>query len=40
MNQANLCKLFLRSDAVLAALGARAVNRPVKVTLPRPMIPF
>ncbi len=32
-------KLFLRSDAVLAALGARAVNRPVKVTLPRPMIP-
>jgi xanthine dehydrogenase YagR molybdenum-binding subunit len=32
-------KLFLRSDAVLAALGARAVKRPVKVMLPRPFIP-
>lgn len=32
-------KLFLRSDAVLAALAARAVNRPVKVMLPRPLIP-
>ncbi|EOU9538302.1 aldehyde oxidoreductase molybdenum-binding subunit PaoC [Cronobacter dublinensis] len=32
-------KLFLRSDAVLAALGARAVQRPVKVMLPRPFIP-
>ena len=32
-------KLFLRSDALLAALGARAINRPVKVMLPRPMIP-
>ncbi|MGK9174377.1 xanthine dehydrogenase family protein molybdopterin-binding subunit [Yokenella regensburgei] len=32
-------KLFLRSDALLAALGARAVNRPVKVMLPRPFIP-
>ena len=32
-------KLFLRSDALLAALGARVVKRPVKVMLPRPMIP-
>ncbi|ORM60941.1 xanthine dehydrogenase [Pantoea rodasii] len=32
-------KLFLRSDALLAALGARAIKRPVKVMLPRPMIP-
>ncbi|QDY43958.1 aldehyde oxidoreductase molybdenum-binding subunit PaoC [Candidatus Pantoea soli] len=32
-------KLFLRSDAVLAALGARVVKRAVKVMLPRPMIP-
>ncbi|EOU9560158.1 aldehyde oxidoreductase molybdenum-binding subunit PaoC [Cronobacter dublinensis] len=32
-------KLFLRSDAVLASLGARAVQRPVKVMLPRPFIP-
>ncbi|EMD9248158.1 xanthine dehydrogenase family protein molybdopterin-binding subunit [Cronobacter dublinensis] len=32
-------KLFLRSDAVLAALGARAVQRSVKVMLPRPFIP-
>jgi xanthine dehydrogenase YagR molybdenum-binding subunit len=31
-------KLWLRSDAVLAALGARAVGRPVKVALPRPLI--
>lgn len=31
-------KLFLRADALLAALGARAVDRPVKVALPRPMI--
>ncbi len=31
-------KLFLRADAVLAALGARAVGRPVKVTFPRPLI--
>lgn len=31
-------KLFLRADAVLAALGARAAGRAVKVTLPRPMI--
>jgi xanthine dehydrogenase YagR molybdenum-binding subunit len=31
-------KLFLRADAVMAALGARAVGKPVKVTLPRPLI--
>ncbi len=31
-------KLFLRSDALLAALGARAAGRPVKVALPRPLI--
>jgi xanthine dehydrogenase YagR molybdenum-binding subunit len=31
-------KLFVRSDAVLAALGARASGRPVKVTLPRPLM--
>ena len=31
-------KLFLRSDTVLAALGARAAGRPVKVTLQRPLI--
>ena len=31
-------KLFLRSDVVLAALGARAANRPVKVALTRPFI--
>ena len=31
-------KLFVRADAVLAALGARAAGRPVKVTLPRPMM--
>ncbi|WGF89558.1 aldehyde oxidoreductase molybdenum-binding subunit PaoC [Marinivivus vitaminiproducens] len=31
-------KLFLRSDAILAALAARQVGRPVKVALPRPMI--
>jgi len=32
-------KLFLRADAVLAALGARAAGRPVKLTLPRPLVP-
>src|SRR6185436_17586183 len=32
-------KLFLRSDALLAALGARAAKRPVKVALQRPLIP-
>src|SRR3954468_23851442 len=31
-------KLWVRADAVLAALGARAVGRPVKVALPRPLI--
>ncbi|WP_372400341.1 aldehyde oxidoreductase molybdenum-binding subunit PaoC [Azospirillum sp. HJ39] len=31
-------KLFLRADTLLAALGARAAGRPVKVALPRPMI--
>ncbi len=29
-------KLFLRADALLAALGARATGRPVKVALQRP----
>jgi xanthine dehydrogenase YagR molybdenum-binding subunit len=31
-------KLFLRSDAVLASLAARAAQRPVKVALPRPFV--
>jgi xanthine dehydrogenase YagR molybdenum-binding subunit len=31
-------KLWLRSDAVLAALGAKAINRPVKVALTRPLM--
>ncbi len=31
-------KLFIRADALLAALGARATGRPVKVTLPRPLM--
>ncbi|WP_298951590.1 aldehyde oxidoreductase molybdenum-binding subunit PaoC [uncultured Methylobacterium sp.] len=31
-------KLFVRADAVLAALGARAAGRPVKVALTRPLI--
>ena len=31
-------KLFIRSDVVLAALGARAAKRPVKVALARPLI--
>lgn len=31
-------KLFLRSDALLAALGARALQRPVKVMLQRPLV--
>ncbi|RIY01376.1 xanthine dehydrogenase family protein molybdopterin-binding subunit [Aureimonas flava] len=31
-------KLFLRADALLAALGARAADRPVKVALSRPLI--
>ncbi|CAO3428975.1 aldehyde oxidoreductase molybdenum-binding subunit PaoC [Azospirillum doebereinerae] len=31
-------KLFLRADTLLAALGARAAGRPVKVALPRPFL--
>ena len=31
-------KLFLRSDVLLAALGARAAKRPVKVALARPLM--
>jgi len=31
-------KLFLRADALLAILGARAAGRPVKVALPRPFV--
>ncbi|MCL8380539.1 aldehyde oxidoreductase molybdenum-binding subunit PaoC [Xanthobacter aminoxidans] len=31
-------KLFIRADALLAALGARAAGRPVKVALHRPLI--
>jgi xanthine dehydrogenase YagR molybdenum-binding subunit len=31
-------KLFIRADALLAVLGARAVGRPVKVALSRPLI--
>jgi xanthine dehydrogenase YagR molybdenum-binding subunit len=31
-------KLFVRADAILAALGARAAKRPVKVALHRPLI--
>lgn len=31
-------KLFVRSDALLAALGARAARRPVKVALTRPLL--
>jgi len=32
-------KLFLRADAVLAAFAAKEVGRPVKVALPRPLMP-
>ena len=32
-------KLFLRSDVLMAALGARAAKRPVKVALTRPLMP-
>ncbi|WP_176592470.1 aldehyde oxidoreductase molybdenum-binding subunit PaoC [Sphingobium sp. EM0848] len=32
-------KLFLRADALLAALGSRLVGRPVKVAIARPQIP-
>ncbi len=31
-------KLFVRADAVLAALGAKAARRPVKVSLQRPLM--
>jgi len=31
-------KLFLRTDALMAALGARAAKRPVKVALQRPLM--
>ena len=31
-------KLFLRADAVLAALGAKAAGRPVKLAIARPLI--
>ncbi len=31
-------KLFLRADAVLAALGAKAAKRPVKLAMSRPMM--
>ena len=31
-------KLFVRTDAVLAALGARAAKQPVKVALQRPLV--
>lgn len=31
-------KLFVRADAILAALGAKACGRPVKVALSRPLI--
>ncbi|WP_027547825.1 aldehyde oxidoreductase molybdenum-binding subunit PaoC [Bradyrhizobium sp. WSM2254] len=31
-------KLFLRADALMAALGARAAGRPVKVAMQRPLI--
>ena len=31
-------KLFIRADAILAALGAKAVGRPVKVALQRPLM--
>jgi xanthine dehydrogenase YagR molybdenum-binding subunit len=31
-------KLFVRADAILAALGAKAARRPVKLTLTRPLM--
>jgi len=31
-------KLFVRADAIMAALGAKAAGRPVKVTLQRPLM--
>ncbi len=33
------CKLFLRSDALMAALAARAARRPVKIALQRALVP-
>jgi xanthine dehydrogenase YagR molybdenum-binding subunit len=32
-------KLWLRADALLAALGARAARRPVRIALPRALVP-
>jgi xanthine dehydrogenase YagR molybdenum-binding subunit len=32
-------KLWLRADALLAALGARAARRPVRIAMPRALIP-
>jgi xanthine dehydrogenase YagR molybdenum-binding subunit len=32
-------KLWLRADALLAALGARAARRPVRVAMPRALVP-
>ncbi|HET9485103.1 MAG TPA: aldehyde oxidoreductase molybdenum-binding subunit PaoC, partial [Xanthomonadales bacterium] len=32
-------KLWIRADAVLAALGARAARRPVRIALPRALVP-
>lgn len=31
-------KLFVRADAVMAALGAKAANRPVKIAMQRPLM--
>ncbi|KQS04991.1 xanthine dehydrogenase [Sphingomonas sp. Leaf357] len=31
-------KLFVRADAIMAALGAKAAGRPVKIALPRPFM--
>jgi xanthine dehydrogenase YagR molybdenum-binding subunit len=31
-------KLFVRADAVMAALGAKAANRPVKIVMQRPLM--
>ncbi|MBC8088944.1 MAG: xanthine dehydrogenase family protein molybdopterin-binding subunit [Phycisphaerae bacterium] len=31
-------KLWIRADVILAALGARAAGRPVKIALPRPLM--
>jgi xanthine dehydrogenase YagR molybdenum-binding subunit len=37
-SSAAVSKLFIRADALLAALGARATKRPVKVALTRPLM--